>query len=53
MGTKLRVLVFLLAAVSSFIALANTATVFHGAVFVCLVLPWGIAVSRLFDWVKS
>ena len=52
MNAKLRVLVFLLATLASFVAVANVA-VFHWAIFVALMLPWGLMTSRLFDWVKS
>ena len=53
MSTKLRVLAFLLAVCASFVAIANTAVVFHGALFICLVAPWAYGVSRLLDWVRS
>ena len=53
MNTKLRVLIFVLITVLSFIGIANTATVFHGALFGWLLAPWAYTVSRLLDWVRS
>jgi ABC-type uncharacterized transport system YnjBCD ATPase subunit len=48
-----RILLFLVAVVGSFIAVANTAVIWHGGLFVALMGPWAWGVSSLFDWMRS
>lgn len=50
---KARLLIALIGIVVSFLALANLAVFWHGALFIALTLPWGIAAGRMFDWARS
>lgn len=52
MNKKLKLIVFVLLVFSSFVGLANTAVVWHGALFIVLLLPYGWAVNQWFDWAR-
>jgi hypothetical protein len=48
-----RLLVAFTTILVSFIALANLAVFWHGALFIVLTPPWGMASVRMFDWARS
>jgi hypothetical protein len=50
---KARLFVALVAILVSFVALANLAVFWHGALFIALTLPWGVTSVRLFDWARA
>lgn len=49
-GAALRVGLVLLAAVVAFVLIANTAVVWHGAIFIVLVPPYCYTLLRSLEW---
>lgn len=46
----MRLVAALAVIVGSFIAVCNLAVFWHGALFVAVMLPWGVVAGRVFDW---
>lgn len=49
-GPAARVALVLFAAVVVFVLIANTAVVWHGAIFIALLPLWGYVVQRALEW---